>query len=82
MMFLLPLFTLASSQLAARVVHESVLGLISSRYLYTVAFDDEALTLDLMGDFPTPTVNLWISLSVGTFPDPTTLCSDINDSSA
>ena len=49
---------------ALGAVHELVVGSISSRFVYTGAFDDEALTLELIANISTPTINSWIALSV------------------
>lgn len=54
----------AGAQLVNAAIHEFIVGSISSRFLYTGVFDDEALTLSLVANITTPTVNSWIALNV------------------
>lgn len=58
-----------SAHLSGAAIHEFIVGSISSRFLYTGAFDDENLTLSLVANITTPTINSWIALS----PDKKTL---------
>jgi carboxy-cis,cis-muconate cyclase len=44
--------------------HELIIGTFGTQYLYTVEFDDEALTLDLLANTSVPAAGSWIALSV------------------
>lgn len=45
-------------------VHQLIVGTFGTEYLYTLQFDDEALTLDLIGNLSTNAASSWIALSV------------------
>lgn len=46
-------------------IHELIVGTFSSKFLYTVEFDDEALTLSLLGNISVPYAGNWIAFNVG-----------------
>lgn len=60
------LANLAGNTLAA--THDLIVGTFSGASLYTVRFDDEALTLERVGTTSVPYPNSWIALSVSTQP--------------
>lgn len=45
-------------------VHELIVGTFSTRFLYTVEFDDEALTLNLLANISVPYAGNWIAFNV------------------
>lgn len=49
--------------IASAAKHELIIGTFGTAYLYTVEFDDEALTLDLVANTSTPISSSWIALS-------------------
>lgn len=59
---------LAILSLALKVnaaVHELIVGTFSTKFLYTVEFDDEALTLNLLANISVPYAGNWIAFNVG-----------------
>ncbi|RDW94631.1 hypothetical protein BP5796_00394 [Coleophoma crateriformis] len=44
-------------------VHQLIVGTFGTEYLYTLQFDDQALTLDLVGNMSTNAASSWIALS-------------------
>ncbi|KAK6072561.1 hypothetical protein SCUP234_09111 [Seiridium cupressi] len=46
------------------VIHELIVGTFSTKFLYTVEFDDETLTLSLVANTSVPFAGNWISFSV------------------
>lgn len=46
-------------------VHQLIVGTFGTEYLYTLQFDDQSLTLDLIGNMSTNAASSWITLSVG-----------------
>lgn len=44
--------------------HELIVGTFGTKVLYTLTFDDELLTLDLVGNTTVPVAGSWIALSV------------------
>lgn len=44
--------------------HELVVGTFVSKNLYTLSFDDQAFTLDLVANISVPVPSSWIALSV------------------
>jgi carboxy-cis,cis-muconate cyclase len=61
--FLAPAALLSLIAIASAAKHELIVGTFGSAYLYTVEFDDEALTLDLVANTSTPGSSSWIALS-------------------
>ncbi|KAH9889669.1 hypothetical protein F4778DRAFT_773283 [Xylariomycetidae sp. FL2044] len=57
----LPLAGIAA--LARAATHEMIVGTFGTTSLYTLAFDDEALTLELVANTSTPAASSWIALS-------------------
>ncbi|KAK9424084.1 putative Carboxy-cis,cis-muconate cyclase [Seiridium unicorne] len=45
-------------------IHELIVGTFSTKFLYTVEFDDETLTLSLLANTSVPFAGNWISFSV------------------
>lgn len=45
-------------------VHELIVGTFSTKFLYTVEFDDEALTLSLLANISLPYAGNWIAFNV------------------
>lgn len=45
-------------------VHELIVGTFSTKFLYTVEFDDEALTLNLLANTSVPYAGNWIAFNV------------------
>lgn len=45
-------------------VHELIVGTFSTKFLYTVEFDDEALTLNLLANISVPYAGNWIAFNV------------------
>lgn len=45
-------------------IHELIVGTFSTRFLYTVEFDDETLTLALVANTSVPYAGNWIALNV------------------
>lgn len=46
-------------------IHELIVGTFSTKFLYTVEFDDEALTLSLSANTSVPYAGNWIAFNVG-----------------
>lgn len=44
--------------------HEIIVGTFGTPFLYTVVFDDEALTLELVANTTVPIANSWLDLNV------------------
>lgn len=63
---LFPIFSLVIGANAA--IHELILGTFSTKFLYTVEFDDEALTLSLLANMFVPYAGNWIAFNVGSTP--------------
>lgn len=53
---------------ASAATHEIIVGTFGTKALYTLEFDDEALTLDLVANTTVPVANSWISFNVGSAP--------------
>lgn len=53
---------LASGVIAS--IHELIIGSYSTAFLYTVEFDDEALTLTLVANTSVPYASNWIAFNV------------------
>lgn len=53
---------------AHAAIHELIVGTFSTKFLYTVEFDDEALTLSLLAKIPVPYAGNWIAFNVGFSP--------------
>ena len=49
---------------ANAATHELLVGTFGTKSLYTVEFDDEALTLDLVANTSVPAAGSWLALSV------------------
>lgn len=49
-------------------IHELIVGTFSTKFLYTVQFDDEALTLSLLANISVPYAGNWIAFNVGLTP--------------
>lgn len=49
---------------ANAATHELIVGTFGTKSLYTVEFDDEALTLDLVANTSVPAAGSWLALSV------------------
>lgn len=49
-------------------IHELIVGTFSTKFLYTVEFDDEALTLSLVGNISVPFAGNWIAFDVSFTP--------------
>lgn len=49
-------------------IHELIVGTFSTKFLYTVEFDDEALTLSLLANTSVPYAGNWIAFNVGPTP--------------
>lgn len=60
---LLTIFSLAVG--ANATIHELIVGTFSTKFLYTVEFDDEALTLSLLANMSVPYAGNWIAFNVG-----------------
>lgn len=45
-------------------IHELIVGTFSTKFLYTVEFDDEALTLNLVANTSVPYAANWIAFNV------------------
>jgi carboxy-cis,cis-muconate cyclase len=45
-------------------LHQLIVGTFGTEHLYTLEFDDSALTLELIGNFTTNAASSWIALSV------------------
>lgn len=58
---------------AYAATHELIVGTFGTKSLYTVEFDDEALTLDLVANTSVPVAGSWLALSVGSPTDPLAL---------
>lgn len=56
------LLSLAAAANAA--THELIVGTFGTKALYTLEFDDEALTLDLVRNTSVPVAGSWVALSV------------------
>lgn len=63
---LLTIFSLAVG--ANATIHELIVGTFSTKFLYTVEFDDEALTLSLLANMSVPYAGNWIAFNVGFTP--------------
>lgn len=50
-------------------IHELIVGTFSTKFLYTVEFDDEALTLSLSANMSVPYAGNWIAFNVGFTPN-------------
>lgn len=50
---------------ADAAIHELIVGTFSTKFLYTVEFDDEALTLSLLANISVPYAGNWIAFNVG-----------------
>jgi carboxy-cis,cis-muconate cyclase len=46
-------------------VHQLIVGTFGTENLYTLEFDDVALTMDLIGNYTASAASSWIALSVG-----------------
>lgn len=53
---------------ANAAIHELIVGTFSTKFLYTVEFDDEALTLSLSANISVPYAGNWIAFDVGFTP--------------
>jgi carboxy-cis,cis-muconate cyclase len=63
------LITLSSLILGAHAaIHELIIGTFSTKSLYTVEFDDEALTLNLIANTSVPYAGNWIAFNVHMLP--------------
>lgn len=51
-------------------IYELIVGTFSTKFLYTVEFDDEALTLSLLANISVPYAGNWIAFNVGFTPCP------------
>lgn len=47
-------------------VHQLIVGTFGTESLYTLEFDDVALTMDLIGNYTASAASSWIALSVST----------------
>jgi carboxy-cis,cis-muconate cyclase len=45
-------------------LHQLIVGTFGTEHLYTLEFDDSALTLELIGNLTTNAASSWIALSV------------------
>jgi carboxy-cis,cis-muconate cyclase len=59
----LSLLTAASADL-----HHLIVGTFGTENLYTLEFDDSALTLELIGNYSANAASSWIALSVSNVP--------------
>ncbi|KAK6085250.1 hypothetical protein SCUP515_01068 [Seiridium cupressi] len=60
---LLSLLTVANA-----ATHELIVGTFGTKFLYTLEFDDESLTLDLVANTSVPIAGSWVALSVSFLP--------------
>lgn len=49
---------------ANAATHELIVGTFGTKVLYTLEFDDTALTLDLVANTSVPVAGSWVALSV------------------
>ena len=49
-------------------LHHLIVGTFGTEYLYTLEFDDSALTLELIGNYSANAASSWIALSVSKRP--------------
>lgn len=64
-----PFLTILSLVLGVdATIHELIVGTFSTKFLYTVEFDDEALTLSLLANTSVPYAGNWIAFNVGDTP--------------
>jgi carboxy-cis,cis-muconate cyclase len=49
-------------------LHHLIVGTFGTKKLYTLEFDDSALTLELIGNYSANAASSWIALSVGKCP--------------
>jgi carboxy-cis,cis-muconate cyclase len=49
-------------------LHQLIVGTFGTNHIYTLEFDDSALTLKLIGNYSAPAASSWIALSVSIFP--------------
>jgi hypothetical protein len=64
-----PLIAILSLILGAQAaIHELIVGTFSTKFLYTVEFDDEALTLTLLANSSVPYAGNWIAFNASSAP--------------
>jgi carboxy-cis,cis-muconate cyclase len=49
-------------------LHHLIVGTFGTKNLYTLEFDDSALTLELIGNYSANAASSWIALSVSNVP--------------
>lgn len=62
--YIAPLILLSLAKAVKGDLHQLIVGTFSTENLYTVEFDDEALTLNLIANTSTDAASSWIALSV------------------
>lgn len=55
---------LSAASVVNAATHELIVGTFGTSFLYTVEFDDEALTLDLVANTSVPNPNSWLNFNV------------------